>query len=823
MLANLKSPFKRTSSLVFTFLLSGSYVGGSIAMEIDTDSDGMPDAWENIYLLDPLVVDDRADNDGDGWTNFQEYARDTDPTDPNSKSEIVVNDSAFTISGDRQSNFYKIDLESGQAVKIGNLGVSADFEALAFSPDGELYALEDSSYKLYKVNQDTGEALLVGNTNTSGSNPGITFDDEGRLWFVGGNGVSNLYELNPETASSRYVGRVGSWNGWSIAHHKGLLYMVDSNARNLYSIDSSTAEATLVGATGISIGAQHGMSSDGDKIWLLSESGARLYTINMITGEATVEQNIIGHSGNLESLAIANIKDSDGDGMPDYFEQKYGLDSIEPNDALDDFDQDGLSNLQEYLNGTKVDVSDSDDDGLSDGEEFYLYRSHPLLFDSDEDGLSDGDEVHDYGTSPVLADSDNDGMPDGWEVEHLLIPTLDDAEEDADGDGLKNREEFSANTLPNIADTDEDAVSDGEEVHTHSSSPLLSDSDGDGLSDGDEINIYGTSPIELDSDNDGMQDGWEIEFSLDPLANDSTSDTDSDGLSNLQEYKMGTNPISQDTDSDGLKDGDEVNLYHSNPLKADTDYDDLTDGEEVNSHQTSPIFEDTDEDGLPDGWEVNFGLDPLKKSERLDSDGDGWFNYFEYDFDTDPTASDSVPRLNAPDSDLDGMEDSWEIDNGFDPFDVSDAKQDSDGDGLLNMQEYHISAEFKVQVDPYNADTDDDGLNDFKEFVKYRTDPKNADTDDDEMPDGWEVSNSLDPLVNDADVDSDEDGVSNLEEFNAGTIPNNPYLENLINGTAQENLDEVVTTHTQANGGGGLSILLLALFGFVLPKSRRSI
>jgi pectate lyase len=47
----------------------------------DSDGDGMPDAWEIRYGLDPRNASDGPrDKDGDGYTNVEEYLNGTDPT-----------------------------------------------------------------------------------------------------------------------------------------------------------------------------------------------------------------------------------------------------------------------------------------------------------------------------------------------------------------------------------------------------------------------------------------------------------------------------------------------------------------------------------------------------------------------------------------------------------------------------------------------------------------------------------------------------------------------------------------------------------------------
>ena len=114
--------------------------------------------------------------------------------------------------------------------------------------------------------------------------------------------------------------------------------------------------------------------------------------------------------------------DTDGDGLPDGYEAlTLGTDPTKPDtddngvlDCDEDFDEDGLTNLQEYEQGTEPYNEDTDGDGLKDGEEINTYGTDPLKVDTDDDGLDDGDEIY-FETDPLNPDSDGNGISDGDE------------------------------------------------------------------------------------------------------------------------------------------------------------------------------------------------------------------------------------------------------------------------------------------------------------------------------------------------------------------------------------------------------------------------
>ena len=115
--------------------------------------------------------------------------------------------------------------------------------------------------------------------------------------------------------------------------------------------------------------------------------------------------------------------DLDGDGIPNTYEEMFEfLDPLNAADAALDQDEDGLSNLGEVQADTDPTDADSDDDGLTDGQEVNDTMTSPKIADTDGDTLSDGAEVNTHKTNPLLVDSDSDGITDSQELADQTDP-----------------------------------------------------------------------------------------------------------------------------------------------------------------------------------------------------------------------------------------------------------------------------------------------------------------------------------------------------------------------------------------------------------------
>jgi len=125
----------------------------------------------------------------------------------------------------------------------------------------------------------------------------------------------------------------------------------------------------------------------------------------------------------------------------------------------------------------------------------------------------------------------------------------------------------------------------------------------------------GTSLMAILFDVDGDSDQLPAYLETTLGSSDSAFDSDSGGVSDLVEFVNGTSlsddtdDVGTDTDGDGLSDVDEA-YWGTDPNLVDTDGDNLSDNEELSTHGTDPTLADTDGDGFNDDVEITEGTDP---------------------------------------------------------------------------------------------------------------------------------------------------------------------------------------------------------------------
>ena len=421
---------------------------------------------------------------------------------------------------------------------------------------------------------------------------------------------------------------------------------------------------------------------------------------------------------------------------------------------------------------------DYDSDGLTNLEELLNHLTDPISIDTDKDGLIDAYEILMSFTNPLSRDSDNDGLTDFVEItKYITNPN----NPDSDGDGLLDGEEildkiYGFYTDAMDPDNDDDGLSDREELTIYFTNPNNSDTDSDGLNDYAEVVTHNTNPHLYDTDTDLLSDGAEVMiYGSDPL----NAYTDNDRLMDGLDVKFGASPTDEDTDDDGLWDDKEVFRYGTNPANPDTDNDELWDGYDVIVDDvlykgeltvgTRPLNPDTDGDGMPDGWEVKYGLNPLYRGDAHDdSDADGLNNVEEHNYGTDPTNIDT---------DTDGLTDYQEVVN----YNTNPVASDTDDDGLTDSEEIYGEAVIGgvtytfPPTNPLVEDSDNDMLDDLEEITPgddgYITNPNDGDTDNDGLGEYLEVNiYNTNPTLDDTDGDGLLDGE---EVYTYGTIPTN--------------------------------------------------
>ena len=171
----------------------------------------------------------------------------------------------------------------------------------------------------------------------------------------------------------------------------------------------------------------------------------------------------------------------------------------------------------------------------------------------------------------------------------------------------------------------------------------------------------------------------------------------------------------------------------------------------------------------------------------------------------------------AADVNGNGIPDEWDSRYGL-VGDNADAMADPDGDGRTNLEEYNAGTS-PIVVEDYLASVATSERHIVDTWIESTavggwdlvevwglsglfmadTAGRAPDADKDGLPDWWETLHGLNPNVADSHVDSDGDGRTNLEEYNAGT---NPIIVNdWMRSIAEQDKSFICDTHVEYIGG----------------------
>jgi hypothetical protein len=219
--------------------------------------------------------------------------------------------------------------------------------------------------------------------------------DNGTTWSMLTNGISETtFLVDPadlpgtETGLFKVVASDGFHNaedqsdGVLVVPRKAPVPVINSTLDG-----ASVPLSTTLAFDGLAFDHEDGSLSDTDFAWTSNLDGplgvgSLLYTPDLSPGIHRITLAVTDSDGmtGTHSVYLEVLEDADQDHMPDQWEQRVGLDPT-VDDAYEDADKDGLSNLEEFR-----------------------YASDPLLFDTDYDGYGDLTEIL-RGSDPLDPDS----------------------------------------------------------------------------------------------------------------------------------------------------------------------------------------------------------------------------------------------------------------------------------------------------------------------------------------------------------------------------------------------------------------------------------
>jgi thrombospondin type 3 repeat protein/H-type lectin domain-containing protein len=374
----------------------------------------------NLYEL--AIATDKDNNFIIVWSGYSDYIT---ARRYNSDGEAVGPE--FVVSPLSYPEGLYPDIVIDNAGKFIITWESSAAGTVAYNPtmdsdcDGVLDAYENSSFGMGPIDPDTdGDGLCDGDTSIFDgpvliclpgedmNKNGIKDANESAPWEADtdNDGFSDGFEV--DTLGSSPVLADTDGDGLSDWEEKYIwdtdLTRADSDGDNISDYDEIMLYLTD----------PHSADTDGD--------GLSDYLEQYISGSDPLDPDSDDDGIPDGKDTDINLSDTDADGTPNAWENIYSCIDAAVGDSLGDEDSDGLSNLEEFLNGSDPCVSDTDGDGLDDGDEVNTSNTNPANPDTDGDGLTDGDEVNAHSTDPLDADSDDDGYSDGAEIAAGTLP-----------------------------------------------------------------------------------------------------------------------------------------------------------------------------------------------------------------------------------------------------------------------------------------------------------------------------------------------------------------------------------------------------------------
>ena len=493
-----------SESTVSVELIQGENVPGIAAIQVvdtgvDSDGDSLPDYWELRHRTDAGTSNATADPDGDLLNNAAEFARGTDPNNPDSDNDglsdfVETNSGTFIDANNTGTNPLFGDSDGDSVGDLAELeSVFPTNPLLADSDnDGQSDRLElDSNsdpnsaahnlipvptfpsagtllWKLTDV-QIVQDHLTPGITSqgseriqlslnvVNAQQPGYrSFDfslveEAGKLGYFfatrspGGFTHPGGYDLFQGDVTIDYRPAMGFSGFGPCDISDPLTFEISAVANPSPAVDWTVNYRIINQKTATTIATQSFANAVAPTS--LQDQSATWQDAQGVAGRGTQSLGsgvrIFRTPTPLETLpAFAAHRDSDNDGIPDVWEISHGLNPNEATDAQGDQDGDLLINRDEYFNRTLPNDADSDDDGVNDGAEV-IGLTNPLNANS----------LPPFFTNPNTynPDRDGNGLPDIWEAAYQATGLL--ANQDPDGDSFTNAEEAIAGTDPLSADS----------------------------------------------------------------------------------------------------------------------------------------------------------------------------------------------------------------------------------------------------------------------------------------------------------------------------------------------------------------------------------